>query len=82
MTRRSEAPPPLFDDLGDCPDGGRCHHQCAADTEPCFRVLYCAPLSGYGSETWSEQDYRDALALAPPGEPTVGGMVGRMVGER
>jgi len=28
---------------GKCPDGGTCHHGCFSS---CFRVEFCAPLSG------------------------------------
>lgn len=34
----------------ECPDGGRCHHRCAAS---CFRVKTCSPLSGvYPDDRW------------------------------
>jgi hypothetical protein len=29
-----------------CPDDGYCHHLCEAAEKPCFRVRFCAPLSG------------------------------------
>lgn len=33
-----------------CPDGGRCHHNCPAG---CFRVRTCGPLSGvYDNDEW------------------------------
>lgn len=39
-----------------CPDGGACHHTCAA---ACLRVLACAPLSGtYPDERWPEATVR------------------------
>jgi hypothetical protein len=37
---------------GRCPDGGTCHHQCAARAL-CFRVTECGPLSGvYPGDRW------------------------------
>lgn len=34
-----------------CPDDGTCHHECAGTD--CFRVRYCAPLSGvYPRDEW------------------------------
>lgn len=49
-----------------CPDDGACHHACG--TGSCFRVVYCAPLSGYG-ERWTAEDRAEnppgALAAAP-----------------
>lgn len=37
----------------ECPDGGRCHHQCGAGG--CFRVLCCSPLSSYGTgDRWPD----------------------------
>lgn len=36
-----------------CPDGGSCHHDCAALA--CFRVHWCGPLSGiFPGGTWPE----------------------------
>ena len=33
-----------------CPDGGTCHHECAAK---CFRVTGCVPLSGvFPGDVW------------------------------
>lgn len=36
-----------------CPDGGACHHSCAADE--CFRVQACGPLPGYDQD-WHPDD--------------------------
>jgi hypothetical protein len=36
-----------------CPDEGACHHECGR--QPCFRVLFCVPLSAYG-EHWRKED--------------------------
>jgi hypothetical protein len=37
-----------------CPDGGTCHHECVSGSlVDCFRVAYCAPLSGvYADDRW------------------------------
>jgi hypothetical protein len=36
-----------------CPDGGRCHHECAEGD--CFRVECCEPLSNvYPYDEWPE----------------------------
>jgi|SRR6185437_2933895 len=39
-------------DRGHCPDGGTCHHGCL-DSENCYRVEACGPLSGvYPGDRW------------------------------
>lgn len=35
-----------------CPDDGRCHDDC--ERGHCFRVKYCASLSGF-ADAWSEE---------------------------
>jgi hypothetical protein len=41
-------------DTQGCPDGGTCHHECAASS--CFRVKYAGPLSAadYPNNEWPE----------------------------
>ena len=43
-----------------CPDGGRCHHDCATN-ESCWRVNHCGPLSDakYPDNEWPEDVKRD-----------------------
>lgn len=49
----------------DCPDGGRCHHDC---TESCFRVNHASPLSGvFPNDEWPMW----AKALNRPAPPTI-----------
>lgn len=47
-----------------CPDGGRCWHECAA---ACFRVQHCGPLSGvYLEDQWPEaikQEQEDVVVF-------------------
>lgn len=50
----------------DCPDGGRCHHQCATSSS-CFRVRECAPLSGvYPNDEWPESVVVVTIVDVPP----------------
>jgi len=39
-----------------CPDDGACHHACREG--PCFRVLYCGPLSPRSD--WTDAEKREA----------------------
>ena len=63
-----------------CPDGGRCHHQCPY-IKACFRVAFCGPLSaaGYPGDTWpdgmstSAREARDAMIERPIEDFIVGG---------
>lgn len=43
----------------ECPDGGTCHHECAASS--CFRVKHAGPLSaaGYPGNSWPEAIRRE-----------------------
>lgn len=45
-----------------CPDDGRCSHDCG-EGEGCWRVSFCAPLSGYGDD-WTAED--KAANVNPP----------------
>lgn len=65
----------------ECPDGGACHHGCN-DTENCFRVEYCEPLSGiYPDNKWprnlqdeltrKSREYIKALKPLPPEDETI-----------
>lgn len=47
----------------DCPDQGRCFHQCGKG--PCFRVLHAGPASGvFPGDTWPEDIHRQAVLLS------------------
>jgi hypothetical protein len=40
----------IVERLGDCADGGKCHHECGTR---CFRLDTCEPLSGvFRHDTW------------------------------
>jgi hypothetical protein len=61
-----------------CPDGGRCHHQCAElNSGRCWRVVTCGPLSGvYPGDQWPSDvvaRYGIAPALRRPVGPEVSG---------
>lgn len=45
-----------------CPDGGKCTHSCGE--AGCWRVAFCAPLSSYEHDDWTDGD-RAANANPP-----------------